>query len=61
MVLDLATIPVDKYAAWRSFLQRIDGMMHRTVRLVPDRRGAPAVRPVAGGGKPTIALPAPRR
>jgi hypothetical protein len=33
---DLATIPVDKYAKWRAWLQRIDGLMHRTVRVLPQ-------------------------
>jgi hypothetical protein len=33
--LDLSTIPVDKYPKWRAWLQRVDGMMHRMVRLVP--------------------------
>ena len=52
VVLDLATIPVEKYGKWRSFLQRIDALMHRSVRLVPDEKGAPkpAVK-VAGGPK----------
>jgi hypothetical protein len=47
VVFDLERIPVAKYAAWRSFLQRIDGLMHRTVRMVPDEKSAP--RTVAGG------------
>ena len=41
VVFDLATIPVDKYAKWRSWLQRVDGLMHRTVRLVPAGKPAP--------------------
>ncbi len=32
MKLDLHVIPVEKYAAWRAFLQRVDALMHRTVR-----------------------------
>ena len=32
MALDLHVIPVDKYPAWRAFLQRVDALMHRTVR-----------------------------
>jgi hypothetical protein len=36
VVFDLSTIPLDKYAKWRAWLQRVDGLMHRTVRLVPD-------------------------
>jgi hypothetical protein len=46
VVFDLDTIPVEKYAKWRDWLQRVDGLMHRTVRLVPDDK-ASAVRPVA--------------
>jgi hypothetical protein len=42
VTFDLATIPVDKYAKWRSFLQRVDGLMHRTVRLVRDAKAGPA-------------------
>ena len=29
-----ATIPVDKYAAWRSWVQQVDSLMHKEVRLV---------------------------
>lgn len=36
VVFDLSTIPVEKYAKWRGWLQRVDGLMHRMVRLVPD-------------------------
>jgi transglutaminase-like putative cysteine protease len=32
MTLDANTIPVTKYPAWRAFLQRVDALMHRTVR-----------------------------
>jgi len=32
MTLDLHVIPVEKYPAWRAFLQRVDALMHRTVR-----------------------------
>ena len=31
---DLHLIPVDKYPAWRAFLQKIDALMHRAVRAV---------------------------
>jgi transglutaminase-like putative cysteine protease len=50
VVFDLATIPVEKYARWRAFLQQVDGLMHRTVRLFPDDKASarPAVRLVAG-------------
>jgi transglutaminase-like putative cysteine protease len=32
MTLDLHVIPVEKYPAWRAFLQRVDALFHRTVR-----------------------------
>ncbi len=35
-VLDQSLIPVDKYAAWRAWLQRVDALMHKGVRLVPE-------------------------
>lgn len=38
LVFDLSTIPVDKYARWRAWLQRVDGLMHRTVRFVPTKK-----------------------
>src|SRR5262249_5050575 len=37
VTFDLSTIPVDKYAKWRGWLQRVDGLMHRMVRLVPSQ------------------------
>jgi hypothetical protein len=49
VLFDLATIPVDKYARWRDWLQRVDGLMHRTVRFVPDGKGTPTLRVVAAG------------
>ncbi len=55
VVFDLATIPVDKYPKWRDWLQRVDGLMHRTVRLVPDGKPqgpAPAIKPAVATGKP---------
>ncbi|MCC6524040.1 MAG: hypothetical protein IT373_15375, partial [Polyangiaceae bacterium] len=35
--LDRSTIAPDEYPAWRAFLQRVDGLMRRVVRLVPER------------------------
>ena len=35
-VLDQSLIPVDKYGAWRAWLQRVDALMHKGVRLVPE-------------------------
>jgi transglutaminase-like putative cysteine protease len=58
VVFDLSTIPVEKYAKWRGWLQQVDGLMHRTVRLVPDDRtagpkgGGAAVAKKAGAGAP---------
>jgi hypothetical protein len=47
VVFDLSTIPVDKYPAWRAWLQRVDGLMHRMVRLVPRDPKAAAAKPVS--------------
>ena len=58
VTFDLATIPVEKYAKWRAWLQRVDGLMHRSVRLVPEGKGAtPTV--TAGGAKPAPPKAAP--
>jgi hypothetical protein len=35
VVFDMSTIPVEKYAAWRAWLQRVDGLLHRSVRFAP--------------------------
>ena len=35
VALDQSTIPVERYSAWRSWLQRVDALMHRGVRFVP--------------------------
>jgi hypothetical protein len=40
VVFDMSTIPIEKYAAWRGWLQRVDGLMHRMVRLVPTAANA---------------------
>lgn len=42
VVFDLSTIPVDKYQKWRAWLQRVDGLMHRTMRLTPIEAPSPA-------------------
>ena len=36
LVFDQSIIPVDKYAAWRAWIQRVDALMHKGVRLVPE-------------------------
>ncbi|WP_437316016.1 transglutaminase domain-containing protein [Sorangium sp. So ce385] len=41
VVIDRSTIPVAQYAAWRSWLQRVDGLLHRMVRLVPVGTASP--------------------
>ena len=42
---DLETIPVAKYEAWRAWLGRVDSLLHRSVRFVPDGKA------VKGGAK----------
>ncbi len=45
VVFDMSTIPVEKYEAWRAWLQRVDALMHRSVRFVPataKSRGGPS-------------------
>lgn len=44
VVFDLSTIPVEKYAAWRAWLQRVDGLLHRSVRFAPvgPKKGTPS-------------------
>lgn len=40
VVFDKHEIGVSAYATWRAFLQRIDALMHKSVRAVPAKRGA---------------------
>jgi hypothetical protein len=49
LIFDLSTISLDKYPKWRAWLQRVDGLMHRVVRLVPAD--------AAKAGSPTAARP----
>jgi hypothetical protein len=44
MVFDQSTIAVDEYPRWRAWVQRVDALMHKAVRLEP-------VAPVAGGAR----------
>jgi len=37
VMFEMSTIPVDRYEQWRSWLQRVDALMHRGIRLVPRR------------------------
>ncbi|MDB4996896.1 MAG: Transglutaminase-like enzyme putative cysteine protease, partial [Myxococcaceae bacterium] len=39
VVFDMSLIPVEKYAAWRAFIQRVDALMHKGVRAVPAAGG----------------------
>jgi hypothetical protein len=43
MIFDQSTISVDEYPRWRAWVQRVDALMHKSVRLEP-------ATPVAGGG-----------
>ncbi len=36
VIFDLDLIPVEKYAAWRGWVQRVDALMHKSVRLVKE-------------------------
>ncbi|HEY3594782.1 MAG TPA: hypothetical protein VGL13_12950, partial [Polyangiaceae bacterium] len=42
VVFDLSSIAVDKYEAWRAWLQRVDALLHRSIRFVPrdGKKGA---------------------
>jgi hypothetical protein len=55
VTFDLSTVPVDKYDRWRAWLSRVDGLMHRMVRFVPDEKGPAKV----ADRKP--AAPAPKK
>jgi hypothetical protein len=63
VVFDMSTIPVEKYEKWRSWLQRVDGLMHRMVRLVPDGKvpvaevKTVAVAPKGGSGVVKVVSP----
>ncbi len=35
VVFNMDEIPVDKYVAWRGWVQRVDALMHKGVRLIP--------------------------
>ncbi len=45
VIFDLSTIPVEKYQKWRNWLQRVDALMHRTVRLLPEKT-SPTNKPI---------------
>jgi Transglutaminase-like superfamily len=35
VAFDMSVVPVEKYDKWRAWLQRVDRLMHQTVRLLP--------------------------
>jgi hypothetical protein len=37
LVFDQDVIPATKYPAWRAWLQRVDRLMHKEIRLLPMR------------------------
>jgi hypothetical protein len=51
VVFDMSTIPLDKYDAWRAWLQRVDALLHRSVRFSPStaRPAATAAQKSSGG------------
>lgn len=40
VVFDQSVVSVDEYAKWRAWVQRVDALMHKTVRLAPITAGA---------------------
>jgi hypothetical protein len=40
VTFDLEAIPVAKYEAWRAWLGRVDSLLHRSIRFVPDAKSA---------------------
>jgi hypothetical protein len=34
VAFDRSIVPVDKYDAWRGWVQRVDALLHKSVRLV---------------------------
>jgi len=51
VAFDRSVVPVDKYPAWRAFIQRVDALMHKGVRLVPSGTASDAVAEKKGGEK----------
>jgi hypothetical protein len=39
VVVDQSVISVDEYAKWRAWVQRVDALMHKSVRLAPQGAG----------------------
>lgn len=59
VVFDMSTVPVEKYGAWRGWLQRVDGLMNQAVQLVPKGDGSkPVPAKPAAPAKPGPAKPA---
>jgi len=44
VIFDRSVIAVDDYPKWRAWVQRVDALMHRTVRLVPAASAARGAR-----------------
>jgi hypothetical protein len=44
VVFDQSTIGVDEYPRWRSWVQRVDGLMHKALRLAPVGAAGEAAR-----------------
>ena len=38
VTFDQHWITVEKYASWRGFIQKVDALMHKSVRLVPESK-----------------------
>ncbi len=59
LTFDLDVVPVEKYAAWRAWLSRVDSLLHRSVRFVAAGSAPPPVAPQAPPPAPAPARPAP--
>lgn len=35
VVFDMSPVPVEQYAAWRAWLERVDALVHRSIRFTP--------------------------
>ncbi len=63
VVFDMSVVPVDKYEKWRAWLQRVDRLMHQTVRLVPTgdaKKAVDATPPAAAPKKAAAPKAAPK-
>ena len=62
VAFDMSVVPVDKYEKWRAWLQRVDRLMHQTVRLLPpaDKKNT-AAAPTPDPKKPTVDKAPPKK